>query len=75
MSGADLSDGRPHVQMLREWVDGSHEDHVMTLVEDGSFIEYIRLLVDTLEEAHRSCDGTLLRWLEDRFVFAEGLYR
>jgi hypothetical protein len=37
------------LSLLRGWVDDDHEAHVMTLVEDGSFIEYVRWMLDDVE--------------------------
>jgi hypothetical protein len=34
---------------VKSWLDEDHEGHVMTLVEDGSFVEWIQMVVTRFE--------------------------
>ena len=36
------------IKALEAWLSGSHEDRVMTIVEDGSFPEYLRPVLTEL---------------------------
>lgn len=47
---------------VKAWLAEDHEGHVMTLVEDGSFVEWIRMVVDRYERlivAAESVEKTL----------------